>query len=54
VAVDSQADKIVARFEGPTPMPTTDELPALLREYGADPDDVRVELVPRETVDLEG
>jgi uncharacterized hydrophobic protein (TIGR00271 family) len=54
VAVDSQADKIVARFEGPTPMPTTDELPALLREYGADPDEVRVELVPKETVDLEG
>jgi uncharacterized hydrophobic protein (TIGR00271 family) len=54
VAVDAQAGEIVARFEGPTPIPSTDGLPEVLREHGADPDDVEVQLLPRETVDLEG
>jgi uncharacterized hydrophobic protein (TIGR00271 family) len=52
VEVDAQAGEIVARFEGPTPMPSTGDLPQLLRDHGIDPDDVLVELVPRLTVDL--
>lgn len=53
VAVDKQADKIVARFEGPTPLPPTDDLPQILRDHGVDPNEVRVELSPRATIDLE-
>jgi uncharacterized hydrophobic protein (TIGR00271 family) len=53
VGVDMQAGEIVARFEGPTPIPTTGDLVRLLRDTGVDPDDVKVELVPRATVELE-
>ena len=53
IAVDTEAGKIVARFEGPTPIPATDELRRLLREHGIDPGHVRVELLPRATIDLE-
>jgi uncharacterized hydrophobic protein (TIGR00271 family) len=50
--VDFEAGKIVASFEGPTPLPSTDELRTLLREQGVDPGQVRVELLPRQTIDL--
>jgi uncharacterized hydrophobic protein (TIGR00271 family) len=53
MAVEAQAGKIVARFEGPNPIPPTDDLSEVLLDYGADPDHVRVELVPRETIDLD-
>jgi uncharacterized hydrophobic protein (TIGR00271 family) len=53
VLVETQAGKVVARFEGPTPIPSTVGLPQILREHGVDPSDVRVELIPRATVDLE-
>jgi uncharacterized hydrophobic protein (TIGR00271 family) len=54
VEVDMEAGKITARFEGPTPIPPTRDLAPLLRRKGVDPGEVRVELVPRVTVDLEG
>jgi uncharacterized hydrophobic protein (TIGR00271 family) len=53
VEVDREADRIVARFEGPTPIPSTAELPTILREHGVAPGEVRVELLPRATFDLE-
>jgi uncharacterized hydrophobic protein (TIGR00271 family) len=52
VAVDTEAGKIVARFEGPTPIPTTDALRTILRDHGVEPSQVRVELSPRATIDL--
>jgi uncharacterized hydrophobic protein (TIGR00271 family) len=53
VDVDMQAGELVVRFEGPIPIPTTDDLVRILREHGVDPDDVNVELLPRTTIDLE-
>lgn len=52
-AVELEAGKFVARFEGPTPLPDTDDLRQLLRDHGVDPGEVRVELLPRQTIDLE-
>lgn len=54
VEVQPEADRIVARFEGPTPVPVTDALVQVLRDHGVDPSDVRVELLPRATIDLAG
>jgi uncharacterized hydrophobic protein (TIGR00271 family) len=54
VEVTSAANKIVARFEGPPPLPDTDGLVQVLRDEGVDPGDVRVELLPRATIDLTG
>jgi uncharacterized hydrophobic protein (TIGR00271 family) len=53
VDVDMQAGEVVVRFEGPIPIPPTDDLVLILREHGVDPDSVQVELIPRATVDLE-
>jgi uncharacterized hydrophobic protein (TIGR00271 family) len=50
--VDIQAGKIIARFEGPTPLPDTGALSRFLSAEGVDPTDVRVELLPRQTIDL--
>ncbi len=52
VAVGTQAGKLIARFEGPTPIPDTGSLRTFLLLHRVDPADVRVDLVPRETVDL--
>ena len=54
VEVDTEATRIIARFEGPTPVPSTDSFIPILRDHGVDPDDVRVELLPRATIDLAG
>ena len=50
--VDVSADKIIVRFEGPTPLPSTDDLRDLLRAEGIDPAEVTVQLLPRQTIDL--
>jgi hypothetical protein len=52
VAVTSREGRVVARFEGPPPIPDIDSLEPVLRERGVDPNDVRAELLPRATVDL--
>jgi uncharacterized hydrophobic protein (TIGR00271 family) len=52
VAIKTEAGTIVARLEGALPMPDTDALPGLLRARGVDPNEVRVELLPRATIDL--
>lgn len=52
VAVDKQAGKLIVRFEGPTPLPSTAELAEILADHGIDPSEVRAELVPRAVVDL--
>lgn len=54
VSVDLRAGEVIARFEGPPPLPSTDGFIPILRDHGVDPDEVLVELVPRETVELEG
>lgn len=54
VAVATEAGKIVARFEGPTPVPATEALRQLLDEEGVDPAQVRVELLPRATIEFPG
>ncbi len=51
--VDISADKIIVRFEGPTPLPSTDDLRNLLRAKGVDSGEVTVQLLPRQTIDLE-
>jgi uncharacterized hydrophobic protein (TIGR00271 family) len=53
VEVKSSHDRTVARFEGPLPAPDTEGFVAELRERGLTPSTVRVELLPRETIDLE-
>ena len=52
VDVGRGTGRTVARFEGPLPVPDTDGLERLLRAHGVTPSDVRVQLLPRETVDL--
>ena len=44
--VDISADKIIVRFEGPTPLPSTDDLRNLLRAKGVDSGEVTVQLLP--------
>jgi uncharacterized hydrophobic protein (TIGR00271 family) len=53
VAVLTEEGKTVARFEGPTPLPSTDGLRQALQDHGVDPARVRVELLPRATVEFE-
>jgi hypothetical protein len=53
VEVTTDHSRTVARFEGPIPVPDTDGLVDELRERGVSPGSVRVELLPRTTVDLE-
>ena len=52
VEVTSREGSTVARFEGPLPAPDVDDLRTALRERGVGVDDVRVELLPRETIEL--
>jgi hypothetical protein len=52
VGTATEGGRTVARFEGPLPTPDTDGLRSALREHGVDPGDVRVELLPRSTIDL--
>jgi uncharacterized hydrophobic protein (TIGR00271 family) len=52
VSVTSQDGRTVARFEGPLPAPDVEVLRASLQAEGIDVGQVRVELLPRETVDL--
>ena len=52
VETATEGGRTVARFEGPVPTPDTDGLRAALREHGVHPGDVRVELLPRATIDL--
>jgi uncharacterized membrane protein len=54
VAVKTEAGTVVARLEGALPVPDTAALPGLLRARGVDPNEVRVELLPRATIDLTG
>lgn len=51
--MSSSEDRTVARFEGPLPVPDTDGLRTALRANGISPGAVRVELLPRQTIDLE-
>ncbi len=52
VGIEEQDDRTVVRFEGPLPVPDTDPLRAALIRRGIDPSSVRVELLPRATIDL--
>jgi uncharacterized hydrophobic protein (TIGR00271 family) len=51
-SVTTSDGKVVAQFQGPTPYPDTTSLRHDLVRDGVDPADVRVELVPRLTVDF--
>lgn len=53
VDISGSEDRTVARFEGPIPLPDTNGLRTALRARGVSPESVRVELLPRQTVDLE-
>ena len=50
----SRSGTVVVRFEGAPPLPATDSLRQALIARGVDPGDVRVELVPRATIDRSG
>jgi len=52
--VTSRNGKVIARFEGAPPLPTTDSLRQALVARGVDPGEARVELVPRAAIDLAG
>ena len=54
VDVSTRSGSVIARFEGAPPLPGTDSLRQALIARGVDPSDVRVELVPRATIDLAG
>lgn len=50
--VTTREGKVVVRFEGSLPIPSTDSLRIDLMDNGVDPADVQVELLPLATVDL--
>lgn len=52
MGVTRQADKMVVRFEGPTPLPSTESLKMSLSEAGIDVESVVVELIPRAEIDF--
>ena len=52
VGTSTEGGRTIARFEGPVPTPDTGGLRAALHDHGVDPGDVRVELLPRATIDL--
>jgi uncharacterized hydrophobic protein (TIGR00271 family) len=54
VNVSTQAGKVIARFEGPPPLPDITGLRRAIVDADVDPDLFTVELVPRVTVDLGG
>lgn len=52
VEIRTQESTVVARLEGPLPLPDTESLRAELTAAGIDPSGVRVALYPRQIVDL--
>lgn len=50
VDIQSTRDGVIARLEGPPPLPDTSELGSQLRAAGVDPAEVELELVPRVNV----
>jgi uncharacterized membrane protein len=52
VAVDTSEGRVIARFEGPLPIPEVDALRDALVDEGVDPGEVDVKLEPITTVEL--
>jgi uncharacterized hydrophobic protein (TIGR00271 family) len=51
--VTTEHDGVVVRVEGQPPVPEADELTSMLEADGVDPDDIRVEYLPRSVVELD-